>query len=553
MEIKGNVLEKEKYSASNFLKFLIPSLIGLILFIIPLPYGNIFNIDGISPVNIGVGFMSELMKLTISDYIPTICLIIIVMSAVLSITSKFITIKNGFMSNLLNVSGFWLFFRIVAAVFVVMIYFGKGPEFIISEDTGLVIMGLMPSLISLFLIAGFLIPLVAAVFVVMIYFGKGPEFIISEDTGLVIMGLMPSLISLFLIAGFLIPLVLDFGLMDFFGTMISKFMRGLFLVPGRASVDTLSSWLGDATLGIMITNTQYKQGFYTKKESAIIAVCFSLVSLPFSTVIADQLGLMNKFVPFYLTVCAASLVCAIILPRIYPLCKIPNETYNKIEYKEEYVTTDKNLVVQGLENAITRAQHAPTVKEIVTNGLKNIIDIYISLIPLVLAWGTISLALAEFTPIFTWISYPIVMILEVLQIPNAAQAAPAVLVGFTDMFIPSVMVSGDGFAEITKFIIGALSISQLEIPNAAQAAPAVLVGFTDMFIPSVMVSGDGFAEITKFIIGALSISQLVYMTETGAVILKSEIPLKLKDLMILFVIRTAISLLVITMIAHMLF
>lgn len=459
MEIKGNVLEKEKYSASNFLKFLIPSLIGLILFIIPLPYGNIFNIEGISPVNIGVGFMSELMKLTISDYIPTICLVIIVMSAVLSVTSKFITIKNGFMSNLLNVSGFWLFFRIVAAVFVVMIYFGKGPE-----------------------------------------------FIISEDTGLVIMGLMPSLISLFLIAGFLIPLVLDFGLMDFFGTMISKFMRGLFLVPGRASVDTLSSWLGDATLGIMITNTQYKQGFYTKKESCIIAVCFSLVSLPFSTVIADQLGLMNKFVPFYLTVCAASLVCAIILPRIYPLCKIPNETYNKIEYKEEYVTNDKNLVAQGLENAITRAQHAPTVKEIVTNGLKNIVDIYISLIPLVLAWGTISLALAEFTPIFTWISYPIVMILEVLQ-----------------------------------------------IPNAAQAAPAVLVGFTDMFIPSVMVSGDGFAEITKFIIGALSISQLVYMTETGAVILKSEIPLKLKDLMILFVIRTAISLLVITMIAHMLF
>ena len=68
-----------------------------------------------------------------------------------------------------------------------------------------------------------------------------------------------------------------------------------------------------------------------------------------------------------------------------------------------------------------------------------------------------------------------------------------------------------------------------------------------------MVSGEGFAEITKFIIGALSISQLVYMTETGAVILKSEIPLKLKDLIILFLIRTTISLLVITPIAHMLF
>ena len=43
------------------------------------------------------------------------------------------------------------------------------------------------------------------------------------------------------------------------------------------------------------------------------------------------------------------------------------------------------------------------------------------------------------------------------------------------------------------------------------------------------------------------------MTETGAVILKSEIPLKLKDLMVIFLIRTVISLLVITPIAHMLF
>lgn len=459
MNIEQNYTSEQKYSISQFLKFFIPSLIGLFLFIIPLPFGEIFNVEGVSPVNIGVGFMAELLKLNIADYIPTICLMIIVSSATLSLLAKCINIKNEFWNNLLNVSSFWLFFRVLSSIFVVMIYFNVGPE-----------------------------------------------FIISEDTGHVIMGIMPSLIALFVIAGFLLPLVLDFGLMDFFGTMISKFMNTLFLVPGRASVDTLSSWLGDATLGIMITNTQYKQGFYTKKESCIIAVCFSLVSLPFSTVIADQLGLMNKFVPFYLTICAASLVCAIILPRIYPLCKIKNETYNNIPYEQEEINNEISLFKQGIENAINRAEKAPTINTMFINGLKNIIDIYISLIPLVLAWGTISLAIAEFTPVFTWISYPIIILLDLLK-----------------------------------------------IPNAAQAAPAVLVGFTDMFIPSVMVSGDGFAEITKFIIGALSISQLIYMTETGAVILKSEIPLNLKDLIILFLIRTIISLLVITLIAHMLF
>lgn len=459
MNTQQNYTLEQSSSILRFLKFFIPSLLGLFLFIIPLPFGEMFNMADVSPVNIGVGFISELLKLAIGDYIPTICLVIIVGSAVLSLGAKFINIKNEFFKNILDVPPFWLFFRIVGAVFMVMIYTNVGPE-----------------------------------------------FIISENTGHVILGIMPSLIALFLIAGFLLPLVLDFGLMDFFGTMISKFMRTLFLVPGRASVDTLSSWLGDATLGIMITNTQYKQGFYNKKESCIIAVCFSLVSLPFSTVIADQLGFMDKFVPFYLTVCAASLVCALILPRIYPLCKIKNETYNNIPYEEEEISEEGGLYKQGLNNAMNRAAKAPTLNEIIVNGFKNIVDIYISLIPLVLAWGTISLAVAEFTPIFTWISYPVILILELLK-----------------------------------------------IPNAAEAAPAVLVGFTDMFIPSVMVSGDGFAEITKFIIGALSISQLVYMTETGAVILKSEIPLKLKDLMVLFLIRTVISLLVITPIAHMLF
>ncbi len=459
MNLEQNYLPSNKISLSKFLKFFIPSLLGLFLFIIPLPFGKIFNISDVSPINIGVGFISELLKFAISDYTAIICLFIIVSSAVLSLVAKVTNIKNEFLKGLLDVSPFWLFFRVVGAVFMIMIYFNIGPEFIISDITG--------------------------------------------NT---ILGIMPSLITIFLVAGFLLPLVLDFGLMDFFGTMISKFMKTLFLVPGRASVDTLSSWLGDATLGIMITNAQYKQGFYNKKESAIIAVCFSLVSLPFSTVIADQLGLMDMFLPFYMAVCVSSLACAFILPRIFPLCKIGTDTYNNVPCEKEVINEEDGLLKQGLNNAINRAQNAPKLETILVNGFKNIIDIYISLIPLVLAWGTISLAVAEFTPIFTWISYPVILVLELLQ-----------------------------------------------IPNAVEAAPAVLVGFTDMFIPSVMVSGDGIAEITKFIIGALSISQLIYMTETGAVILKSEIPLKLIDLMIIFLIRTVISLLIITPIAHMLF
>lgn len=447
-------------SSKNLFKFLIPSLFGLFLFIIPLPYGNIIPLDGLSAFNIGIGFLSELVKIVAANYLINIALVIIVASAILSVLSKFIDIKNDFLRELLNVSPFWLTFRILGAIFIVMTVFGVGPE-----------------------------------------------FINSEITGQTMLGLLPSLLAIFLVSGFLLPLVVDFGLMDLFGTLVSKSMYKLFKVPGRSAIDAVSSWLGDGTLGIMITNTQYKQGFYTAKEAAIISVCFSLVSLPFSTVIADQLGFMPMFVPFYGVVCIASLACALIMPRIYPLKGFSNKTYNNVEHlKEEIIPENVNIFSFGLNKAIIRAEGAPSASTILKNGCKTVIDMYLGLLPLVMAWGTLALIVAEFTPFFNIISLPVVFVLEFLK-----------------------------------------------IPDAAKAAPAVLVGFTDMFLPSIMVSGQEISQVTQFIIGTLSITQLIYLTETGAVILKSDIPLNLKDLFVIFLIRTAIALPIITIISKLIF
>ncbi|MEG1410539.1 MAG: YjiH family protein [Terrisporobacter sp.] len=453
-------LQKEELLSRNLFKFLVPSFIGLLLFVIPLPYGSMVPLEGLSAYNIGIGFLAELFKIIFASYLPTVAMVVITTSAVLSILSKIINIKNDFIRNLLNVSPFWLTFRIFGAVFIIMAVLNIGPE-----------------------------------------------FIISEVTGQTMLSLMPSLLAIFFVSGFLLPLVVDFGLMDFLGILISKSMYKMFKVPGRAAIDAVSSWLGDGTLGIMITNTQYKQGYYTAKEAAIISVCFSLVSLPFSTVIADQLGFMPMFVPFYITVCIASLACALIMPRIFPLNKFKNETFNNVEHlKEDIVPEHMSIYTFALNKAIKRASTAPSFKDILINGFKTVIDMYFALLPLVMAWGILSLIVAEFTPFFNIISIPVVYILQFLN-----------------------------------------------IPNAIEAAPAILVGFTDMFLPSIMVSGEGISEITKFIVGTLSITQLVYLTETGAVILKSDIPIKFKELFLIFLTRTAIALPIITIIAKFIF
>ncbi|MFI3239427.1 MAG: YjiH family protein [Bacteroidales bacterium] len=445
--------------SSKLLKFILPSLFGLLFFVIPLPYGKIIPLEGMASVNIGVGALIDLFKIVLSDYLMMLSFIVIGSSAVLSIAAKFYRIPNQFLRSIFDVSPVWLICRVLGGIFTTMVFFGLGSEIIISPDTG----GAMITLI-------------------------------------------PSLLGIFFVTGYLLPLVIDFGLMDFCGTIISKYMYRLFNVPGRSSIDAISSWLGDGTLGVTITDAQYRAGFYTAKEAAIISTCFSLVSLPFSTVIAEQLDMMHMFVKFYGTVTIASFTCALILPRIYPLSKIPNNTYNNIKHKKETTHIEGNIYKHAVEGAVKRAESAPSVRQIAKNGLKFTIDLYFALLPLCMAWGTIALIITNYTSIFTYIAAPIEWLFNLVN-----------------------------------------------IPNAVEAAPAVLVGFADMFIPSIMVSGANIAPITKFIIGTLSISQLIYLTETGAVILKSSIPLNIKDLFIIYLIRTVISLTIIIAVAKMIF
>ena len=159
----------------------------------------------------------------------------------------------------------------------------------------------------------------------------------------------------------------------------------------------------------------------------------------------------------------------------------------------------------ALNRAITRAHSMPSLGNVFKHSLKNLFDIYFGLIPVVFAIGTIGLGLAEYTPVFNWLSAPLVPVLELLQIPEAAEAAPAMIMGFADMYLPA------------------------------------------------LVGKSIESEMTRFIVGAASITQIIYMSEVGALILKSNIKLNVLELFMIFILRTLISLVVITTVAHLLY
>lgn len=342
----------------------------------------------------------------------------------------------------------------------------------------------------------------------MVYFKLGSEAIYGENTGQLLLGdLLHVLFSVFLFAGLFLPLLTNFGLLELVGTWMTKIMRPLFKLPGRSAIDALASWIGDGTIGVLLTSKQYEGGFYTKREAAVVGTTFSIVSITFTLVIIDYVNLGHMFVSFYLTVLLAGFVAAIIMPRIPPLSRKEN-TYVKKSIKpvDESIPSEYNAFSYGYKNAIERAKKKKKVSNIFfKEGIQNVLDMWMGVAPIVMAFGLIAVMIAEYTPFFQWLGMPFIPLLELMQVPEAAKASETLLIGFADMFLPAVL--------------GA-SIE---------------------------------AEMTRFIIAALSVTQLIYMSEVGGLLLGSKIPVSFKDLFIIFILRTIITLPVIVLVAHILF
>lgn len=448
---------KRGFTFSELAGFLLPSGLGLFLFMIPLNYGG--------NVTIFVAMVAKFLEQTLSAVLPGLAGLMIGISALASLLTYFLkpgwVIHHQFLNSLLNVGPRWTLVRFLGAVFAGMVLSGSGIEIVYSEKTG--------------------------------------AFVLLE--------LLPILFCVFLIAGFFLPLLLNFGLIEFFGVLLSKFMRPVFTLPGRSSIDCLASWVGDGTIGVLLTNKQYEDGYYTKREAAVIGTTFSLVSITFAMVILTQVKLEHLFPQFYLTVFLAGFIAAIICPRIYPLSKIPDVYIDGSPFQDDRdeVPLSSGRWSYALRLGVTRAGQNRDLIKTLREGVQNVLDMWLGVLPTVLCFGTIALALAEFTSMFQYLGVPFQPLLELLRVPEAELVAPTIMLGFADMFLPSVMVS---------------SVE---------------------------------SEFTRFVVACLSVSQLIYMSEVGSLLLGSKIPVQFKEIFLIYLIRTLITLPVIVACAHLIF
>lgn len=436
-------------------KFILPSLIGVLLFMTPVPWEG--------AITIPVAVLAKSFKALLGAHAVTLVTTLVACTALLSSLVTLIKPlqQHSLLRTLFATSLPWLAIRVLGGVFAIMTLNQVGPAAIWHENTG----------------------------------------------GLLLNDLMPVLLSVFIFAGLLLPLLLDFGLLELIGSLMSKIMRPLFNLPGRSAVDCSTSWLGDGTVGVMLTNQQYEQKMYTQREAAVIATTFSAVSISFSLVVIAEVGLEHLFLPFYLAVSLAGFVAALIVPRLPPLSRkstnyVDGSTPPPQPHKQPSLC---QLFHSGLDQAISRASQSAGFSAMARSGLTNAAEMVFGVLPVVMAIGTLALVIAENTPLFSLLGTPFVPLLELLAIPEAVKASETIVVGFADMFIPSIM---------------AASIE---------------------------------SEMTRFVVAALSITQLIYMSEVGALILGSKIPVNLAELFMIFILRTLVTLPIIAGVAHLVF
>jgi nucleoside recognition membrane protein YjiH len=437
--------------------FFIPSLIGLFLFMAPISY------DG--GLTIPVAVLAKALQTAVGDFIVPLVTAIIAVMAAASVLSRifkpaFIT-NNEFLNGLFNPTPMWLAVRVIGGIAVLMTYFQVGPEAIWEENTG----------------------------------------------GLVLEGLLPTLFAVFIFAGLLLPLLLNFGLLELFGALLSKIMRPVFNLPGRGAIDCMASWLGDGSVGILLTSKQYENKFYTMREAAVIGTTFSAVSITFSLVVIAQVELEHLFLPFYGAICLAGIVAAIIIPRLPPLRNKKDLFIDGTKPSADAEVTPKGHTTfsWGLDLALQRAGTVTSAKSVFGEGVKNAVDMVFGVLPVVMGLGTVALVIAEYTSVFEILGTPFIPYLELLGVPEAVAASKTMVVGFADMFIPSILAAS--------------------IDN----------------------------EMTRFVIAAMSVTQLIYMSEVGALLLGSRIPVNIFELFAIFILRTLITLPVIAGVAHLIF
>ncbi|MFP5164431.1 YjiH family protein [Staphylococcus equorum] len=424
----------------NAIKFFVYSLIGIVIFFVPVTINNNSSI------------LLDHFVTWISSALPLLTKIFIMIIIILGAIYPFI--KGTWNRN--TIETIFTLFKVLGVIIGILLIFNIGPSWLLNEQTGMYVFNYLVIPVGLTVPAG----------------------------------------------GAVLALLVGYGLLEFVGVYAQKIMYPIWKTPGRSAVNALASFVASFAVGLLITNKEYKEGKFTQKQAVIIATGFSTVTVAFMIVIAKTLHLMDIWNLYFWTtlfVTAAITACTV---RIWPISKISNTYYDHPFIEEDTSELKgKEKLRFAWKKAMDTVESSPNVMKNIWLNFKESLIMTMNILPTILSIGLICLLLAEYTVIFDYLAYVFYPLTWILQIPDSFLAAKGAAIGITEMFLPSLIV--------------------VEAPL-----------------------------ITKFIIAVTSVSTIIFFSASVPSILSTDIPIRIRDLVVIWFERTVLSLIIVTPIAY---
>lgn len=374
-------------------------------------------------------------------------------------------IYNGF-TGLFGNAIYWILTAFVAANFCMHIYFkyikkGKSTAWFADTYSN-------DKVLHTFLYGLGLLYLVVYAMHMTIPGFEGPEIIVSDMTGGdVIPPVVKGVLGIILVGAIFMPFLLNYGFLEIIGALLEPLMRPVFKVPGKSALDAVASFVSSSSLGVLITNRLWKKNVYTEREMVSIMTCFSAVSIGFAALVIDTADMSHHFGKLYLISFIMVFIMEAIVVRIPPISRKKDIYYNGVVQTEadrrEGLKFSGKTLTTGVDRAIKRAAIAKGIVNDAISSLKDSFLILPQVLTMLSAIGVSGMILAEYTPIFNWLGYIFQPLLNICQVPEAATIAPAVPVGIAEMLLPVLVMNGTGVAlpEAARAFIVLVSMVQI--------------------------------------------------------------------------------------------
>jgi len=304
---------------------------------------------------------------------------------------------------------------------------------------------------------------------------------------------------------FLLPPLIGYGLPEALGVFARPLTRPLFKLPGKSAVIIVSAFMGNFTVGHLQANDLYVTGKLNHREAAIIATgfCTSSVGLIMSVLAAG--GQMNSFSLLFFLIFIATLLITAITAHIYPLNNYPTTYYENIEPDIEENVKGNHFEIAYKTGINTCNSSKPIVKSCIEFGLKAlpvVANIFVNGTACMIVFTLMN----HYTPIFSWVGMLFWPLLK--------------LVGFEDIGLITSALGINAVDNVT---------SQLTLVTAAGASNMTVI------------FGCGFGIMTVIFFGAFLAS--LYST---------KINIKFIDLVVIWIERTALTVVIWGLIARLL-